>query len=82
MALIPAHFGYFQCPSCGENAARDFPILHHQRCAYVGPSYDFQVEGADFRCPKCERLLTDQTSDWEIVGDSLRCEHCGAETHL
>jgi len=71
-----------ECPACHKLTARRFPIFHHMVCAYVGPSYDFPLEGTDYECPKCRRHLTPDGDDWEIVGDCLRCETCGEEIHL
>ena len=70
------------CPACQAEAAHKFPILHHMLCAYVGPSYDFPLEAGEHRCPKCRRPLKAESTDWEIAGDCLLCEPCGAETHL
>ena len=71
-----------RCPRCGAPAGAPTPILHHLVCAYVGPAYDFPQLDEVCVCPKCRRVLTSHGRDWEIIDDCVRCDHCGAETHV
>lgn len=67
------------CPSCRSEAVAGHRVLHHFLCAYVGPEYDYAVDGDSTVCPKCRRALVAEGSDWETLGTSYRCDACGRE---
>ena len=66
------------CPVCWADDIVTASVVHHMICAYVGPDYDFEGD-AGYRCPKCLRALHDHDRCAEIVGESARCQRCGAE---
>ena len=41
-------------------------MLHHYLCAYVGPWSEFRSDER-LRCPKCNRRLSDDGHDWELL---------------
>lgn len=69
-----------RCNKCGADAGAQYPVLHHFICSYVGPEYDFAKQTVGKLCPKCNRLITDDGKDWEIIGDCQFCTQCGDES--
>lgn len=68
------------CRYCGAAPMREYPVLHHFECAYVGPEYDFKLNAFGARqCPKCLKPFKHEHNDWETVGRSYRCDACQNE---
>lgn len=63
------------CPSCRTPALVEEAIIHHFRCAHVGPSASFQRRGG-LVCPKCERTLSHVGVDHDRPGVELHCQRC------
>lgn len=78
------------CPSCGSHAINmreictvcksanigAVELLHHFRCGYVAPAYEFTPEPDGRRCPKCHGLLVDRGTDHEVPGPHFVCQSC------
>ena len=68
------------CRYCGAAPMREYPVLHHFECAYVGPDYDFKLNASGAReCPKCLKPFKHEHKDWEEIGRSYRCDACQNE---
>ena len=78
------------CPQCGSHAINmreictvcksahigAVELIHHLRCGYVAPAYEFTPEAEGRRCPKCHRLLIDRGTDHEVPGPHFVCQEC------
>jgi hypothetical protein len=79
-----------RCPSCqshllnmrevcaGCKSPRVYPVelLHHYRCGYVAPAYEFELERDGRRCPKCHGVLRDRGTDHDVPGPHFACQSC------
>ncbi len=68
------------CPKCQSSNLKQQDLIHHFRCAYVGPRSDFQPSGDiyDLVCPKCDKRLKHIGVDYDkpaVVYDCLSCHH-------
>jgi len=66
-----------ECPSCRSPDIADVRLIHHLRCAYLGPESDFETSDRRLVCPKCSRELRHYGSDHEAAGTALKCGGCG-----
>ena len=78
------------CPQCGSHALNmreictvcksahigAVELIHHLRCGYVAPAYEFAPEPEGRRCPKCNRLMIDRGTDHEVPGPHFVCQEC------
>jgi hypothetical protein len=64
---------YYGCRKCGSFKFKSDQLIHHYKCAYIGPQDDFGVPPI---CPKCRRLLT-PGSDFEHLRGLQTCGDCG-----
>ena len=55
------------------------PIIHHFRCAHVGPESDYK-EGYDLICPKCDRQLRHIGIDYDKLSEIVHCGVCNHHT--
>lgn len=60
------------CPRCSGHDLIVRPIIHHFRCAYVGPSSHFE-HGDKLICPKCSSELKNIGVDYDRPGDIYIC---------
>ena len=65
-----------ECPKCRSSELAEKPYLHHFICAYQGPESEFR-RGNDLVCPKCRRILTSFSIDYERPGVMMECGSCG-----
>ena len=65
------------CPKCGSSNIRSSEMIHHFRCAYVGPVEDFK-KGDKLVCPKCKRTLKLIGNDYEKPSCMHKCQDCHA----
>jgi hypothetical protein len=63
------------CPHCHSANLRVDDLIHHFRCAHVGPLNDFR-RGARLVCPKCERELRDVGVDYDKPSAVYVCRDC------
>jgi len=63
------------CPRCGSAELQAEQVLHHYRCAYVGPIDDFRRERG-LVCPKCQVPLRQLGTDYDRPADVWVCGRC------
>ncbi len=63
------------CSSCGSLELSSENMIHHFRCAYIGPESDF-VDGADLACPKCNKSLRHIGIDYDKPSEMSHCKSC------
>lgn len=66
-----------ECQRCRSSDLAEVGLLHHYRCAYLGPEQDFEAAGGRLMCPKCARELRHYGSDHERAGEAISCRACG-----
>lgn len=66
------------CPKCGEHDLKATNLIHHFRCAYLGPETDF-VSHDKLVCPKCSVGLRNIGVDYDRPGKMFTCKNqrCG-----
>lgn len=64
------------CPSCSSVRIDVTDLIHHFRCAHVGPEKDF-VSGRKLVCPKCREDLRHIGVDYERPSETFSCPDCG-----
>jgi hypothetical protein len=64
------------CVVCKSANIAAVELLHHFRCGYVAPSYEFAYERDGRRCPKCHGMLRDRGSDHDVPGPNFICNSC------
>ena len=65
------------CKSCGSIDLRIRDLIHHFRCAYVGPETDFMQEHSDdLVCPKCQKILRHIGNDYDKPSHIYVCNTC------
>jgi Thaumarchaeal output domain 1 len=67
-----------ECASCRGANLKTTGLLHHFRCAYQGPEFDFRRDDDKLICPKCSRELSHYGTDHEHSGTVLNCLECGS----
>lgn len=55
-----------------NNMEQENLVIHHYLCAYVGPKSDYLCVKEDMICPKCQRKLRPDNSDWEYLSNNDR----------
>jgi diguanylate cyclase (GGDEF)-like protein len=63
------------CPDCKNPDITMTELIHHFKCAYVGPKQEFQ-RGMQLICPKCEGVLRHIGVDYEKPSESFVCNVC------
>lgn len=65
------------CPKCKSHNLKVIPLIHHFRCAYIGPRSDFMYRD-QMICPKCSSILHNLGVDYDSPGVTFVCknEHC------
>jgi GGDEF domain-containing protein len=70
------------CPECSSANLERVQMIHHFRCAYVGPEKEFIKDGR-LSCPKCNTNLLHVGKDYERPSEVFKCLDCdwsGSET--
>lgn len=63
------------CPACGSADLRPVDMIHHYRCAFVGPAEAFRQEGK-MVCPKCRVQLRHIGLEYEKPTETVQCNGC------
>jgi len=63
------------CPACGSADLRPVEMIHHYRCAFVGPLDSFR-RGNKLVCPKCRVQLRHIGLEYEKPTDTVQCGSC------
>ena len=64
------------CIGCKSARIGQVGLLHHFRCGYVAPSYEFTPEDDGRRCPKCHGVLRNRGTDHDAPGPHFVCRSC------
>jgi CheY-like chemotaxis protein len=64
------------CPSCSSVRIDITDLIHHFRCANVGPEKAFS-SGKKLVCPKCREELRHIGVDYERPSETFSCPDCG-----
>lgn len=67
------------CPSCDSLELKTENLIHHFRCAYIGPESDFKQE-EDMICPKCDKLLRHIGIDYDKPSEINQCQTCNHQS--
>ena len=73
-----AHYNLREtCKSCGSVDLEIRDLVHHFKCAYVGPETDFvQEHSDDLMCPKCHKILRHIGNDYDKPSHIYICNTC------
>jgi len=63
------------CPKCGSLDLQSVDLIHHFRCAYIGPADDYKQHGA-LICPKCDKELRHIGIDYDKPSEIFNCGDC------
>lgn len=82
--LCPECFGTYLnfrevCPSCESLELKTENLIHHFRCAYIGPESDFKQD-EDLVCPKCDKHLRHIGIDYDKPSEINECQSCGHQS--
>lgn len=67
------------CTSCNSLDLEPENLIHHFRCAYVGPESDFK-KGEQLICPKCDHTLRHIGIDYDKPSEINNCKSCGHQS--
>ncbi|MFK7774565.1 MAG: hypothetical protein AB8F94_20665 [Saprospiraceae bacterium] len=67
------------CPSCNSLELKTENLIHHFRCAYIGPESDFKQD-EDMVCPKCDKLLRHIGIDYDKPSEINQCQTCNHQS--
>jgi hypothetical protein len=65
------------CVVCKSSRITPADLLHHFRCGYVAPAYEFKPESDGRRCPKCHGMMRHRGTDHDSPGPHFTCGGCG-----
>lgn len=63
------------CSKCASLDLKYENLIHHFRCAYIGPESDF-IQGESLQCPKCDKLLNHIGIDYDKPSEIANCNSC------
>ena len=63
------------CPNCASADISEWTLVHHFRCGYQAPRYEFLDEEV-LSCPKCHRRLRHFGVDYDTPGQVSACGAC------
>jgi predicted RNA-binding Zn-ribbon protein involved in translation (DUF1610 family) len=66
----------YACPRCKSDNVGFTELLEHIKCGNISPKDTF-VKGAFLVCPRCQNVLTENSSDSRVIGNFYQCEKCG-----
>ncbi len=64
------------CSKCSSIELNYENLIHHFRCAYIGPESDFK-KGDHLECPKCDKALNHIGIDYDKPAEIAKCKCCG-----
>lgn len=62
------------CPKCHKHNLKATNLIHHFRCAYLGPETDFAFNNK-LICPKCSTQLKNVGVDYDRPGKMFTCKN-------
>jgi hypothetical protein len=72
------------CTRCNSLDLKSENLVHHFRCAYIGPESDF-LKDEKMICPKCDHMLKHIGIDYDKPSEihtCKRCNHASQETKM
>ncbi len=63
------------CTQCNSIDLKNEELIHHFRCAYIGPESDFK-KGDYMTCPKCDHTLKHIGIDYDKPSEIHTCKSC------
>ena len=72
------------CTQCNSLDLKSENLVHHFRCAYIGPESDF-IKDERMVCPKCDHMLKHIGIDYDKPSEihtCKRCNHASQETKM
>ncbi len=63
------------CTKCHSIDLKTENLIHHFRCAYIGPESDF-IKDNQMKCPKCDHLLKHIGIDYDKPSEIHTCRSC------
>lgn len=66
---------YESCSKCASMDLEHENLIHHFRCAYIGPESDFKNED-QMICPKCDKQLKHIGIDYDKPSEVATCRQC------
>lgn len=67
------------CTNCLSIDLKTIELIHHFRCAYIGPASDFEKSGK-LICPKCDKELRHIGIDYDKPSEINECNTCGHQS--
>lgn len=64
------------CPDCGSAHLEADELVHHFRCAYTGPMWEYEQDDGPLSCPKCDRELHQIGVDYDKPSFVYACQQC------
>ncbi len=65
------------CPSCYSAEVEEEELIHHFRCANIGPKSDYlRKSGEELICPKCDHQLSHIGVDYDKPSVLYSCKKC------
>lgn len=64
-----------RCTKCHSMDIKSESLIHHFRCAYVGPEGDFKKDN-NLCCPKCDKKLRHIGIDYDKPAEINICNNC------
>ncbi len=65
-----------ECRKCRSADIEELNIIHHYKCGHQAPESDF-AQGEELVCPKCSRILSHFSVDYDKPGSMMVCRACG-----
>ncbi len=67
------------CTKCHSIDLKSIEMIHHFRCAYIGPASDFE-KNDKLICPKCDKELRHIGIDYDKPSEVNQCNNCGHQS--
>lgn len=67
------------CTKCNSIDLKSIEMIHHFRCAYIGPASDFE-KNDKLICPKCDKELRHIGIDYDKPSEVNQCNDCGHQS--
>ena len=67
------------CTNCKSIDLKSIELIHHFRCAYIGPAKDYEKDGK-LICPKCDKELRHIGIDYDKPSEINECNDCGHQS--
>lgn len=67
------------CTNCQSIDLKTVELIHHFRCAYIGPATDFEKNGK-LICPKCDKEMRHIGIDYDKPSEINECNTCGHQS--